>query len=204
MKNTLPEIKAAYQEKYGDQQELAPAVYETIERIVERSYNFQYSKTETLQDFLKGCESQTVLQDDQRKRKGKADFIHNGKRIIADLKCVGNLDRFLSEIAYMGRLNITHKYPRQLAFYNDLTDIKDYDGELFVIDHTGKHIVIHIPNAVLKSIQEEYTEPSIVKLYTILEQDSYTVQFADPRDPDNVLADTPILSSTQSNDDYLF
>lgn len=100
MKNTLAEIKSAYSEQYGEQEELAPAVYEKIEKIIDRSYHFQYSKTETLQDFLKGCTQQTVLQDYKRKRKGKADFIHDGKRIIADLKCVGNLDRFLQEIQY--------------------------------------------------------------------------------------------------------
>lgn len=203
MKNTLADIKALYTTHYGEQEEITQGMYDKISTIVERSYNFQYSKTESLQDFIAWCEKQTTLQDDKRKRKGKADFIHKGKKVIADLKCVWNLDRFLSEIAYMGRLNITHRYPRQLAYYNDLTDTKDYDGELMVIDHTGRHIVIHIPNEMLRYVQETYTEPAIVKLYTILEQDSYTVQFADPReliDDSNL----PILSATTSSDDYIF
>jgi hypothetical protein len=188
MKNTVKDIKAVYEEHYGVQEQLEPAVYRTIERVVERSYNFRYDKTSTLQDFIAECEWQTVLQDDKRMRKGKADFINMKRKIIADLKVVGNLDRFLMEIQYMGRLNITHKYPRQLAYYNDLTATKDFDGELFVIDHTGRHIVIHIPNAMLRSIQEEFTEPAIVKLYTILDQDNYAVEFLDPRTADELPA----------------
>lgn len=181
MKNTLAEIKSAYATHFGDQKELAPKLYETIERVVERAYNFRYDKHSTLQDFIAECETQSTLQDDKRKRKGKADFINPTRKIIADLKVVGNLDRFLMEIQYMGRLNITHKYPRQLAYYNDMTLTKDFTGELFVIDHTGRHIVIRIPNSMLRSIQDEFTEPAIAKLYTILDQPNYAVEFLDPR-----------------------
>jgi len=159
---------------------LAPAVYDTIVRVVESLKAMPYSPKESLLEFLGQCETQTILEDQNRHRKGKTDIIHRARKVISDLKCVGNLDKVLEAVQFRGVFNLTYRYIRQLAWYNDLAG-GGYDGELVVVDHKCRHIVIHIPNALLRRAQE-LNERDVKELNYRLMQPSYTSMFVAPEE----------------------
>lgn len=129
--------------------EITGSMHEAIKTIIDRADTMMYSPLETLSSLIARCEKQTVLQDDVRRLKGKADLIDRENKLILDLKCVGSMQNFMRDISFRGFINPYNRYVRQLAFYRSLIGDQSYEGELIVIAHDGQCIVLRVTKDIL-------------------------------------------------------
>lgn len=138
------------EEPQDNREELSTAVYNTCQYVIDSHMNFQYDKNRTIYQFWIECDTQKVVESNGRK--GKLDFYHPTEKIVWDLKIVWSLDNYLRDFSYRGNYNIHHDHIRQLAWYEDLCG-GGHRGQLYVTDHNGNHIIIEIPNSILRRAQ---------------------------------------------------
>ena len=141
-------------EKHGYvfKKEMAAGTRKDIESLIATALEFQYDKDLSFMDYIKECDSQMMITNDDWWMKGKFDFINHKRGLISDLKTTGNLDMLTRDMFYKGQIQVHHKYVRQLAIYQQLYFLdtgKRYKAELIIIDYSGKHTVIRIGQRAL-------------------------------------------------------
>ena len=143
---------------YVFKKEMANGVRESIESLVDTALHFQYDKDTTFMEFIKECDSQFMIVNDEWGMKGKFDFINHKRWLISDLKTTGNIDMLTRDMFYKGQIQVHHKYVRQLAIYQQLYFLetwKKYMAELIIIDYKGNHNVIRIGQRALDKALEQ-------------------------------------------------
>lgn len=176
---------------------LAPAVYDTIQSIIWAMQVARYSPQQSIMEFIVEADTQVVLEDHVRKRKGKPDIVNHKKKIIADLKVVWNIDKLIEAIQFRWTFNLTFQYIRQLWNYDDLLWWW-YKWQLIVVDHKCNIIIIDIPNELLVRAQE-LNERDIKELDYRLMQPSYATGFMAP-ELGTYGGATGLISSDMSDD----
>lgn len=156
--------------KIHPRKEFIPAgTYNPVKTIIDRVNNIP-----EIQNIMEESEKQVVLEDYTYNIKWKIDFLHPD--YVADLKCVGSMERFMDDLVYKWSLNVHNRYVRQLAWYCYIA--KRTEWRLIVIDHSGKVEIISIWksvldiafNKILKDIQllsDTLAKKDIVKRLTV-------------------------------------
>lgn len=152
---------------YIFKKELGKVERDAINTIMQRSKEFVYDKDLQLAEYLKDCDMQMVITNDDWGMRGKFDLISHKYQRISDLKTTGNLERFMKELVYQGKPNIYHKYVRQLAIYQELyfrESGKRYDTELIIIDWKGKHTVFRVGQWALdRALAQVYKDIDVLR-----------------------------------------
>lgn len=186
--NYIPVAKRVGEPTEDGKIKVTNSMWGAMEIIEARANNFQYSPTESFMELASRCEKQVVLQDDERRMKGKPDFIDRENRFIIDLKCPASMQNFMRDISFQGFINPYNRYVRQLAFYRFLNGDQDYEGELIGIAHDGQCIVIRITKDIL-DFAWAMIEKDIDKLKMALSNPtSFAVTLAMPNDRPTFIA----------------
>jgi len=159
--------KAGYEFK----KEMPKPAFDAINKMLHRARNFQYNQDTTLMEFIEECDCQKICVSDEWGVRGKFDFLNKKRKVIADLKTTGQLDKILKELIYKGKPNIYHKYVRQLAIYQHLYFLETgerYAVELIIIDYKGHHRIIPIGQRALdKALEQVMSDIELLRsIYT--------------------------------------
>lgn len=204
--DTNPILRALLQSNwYVFKKEMANWIRESIESLVDTALHFQYDKDTTFMEFIKECDSQFHIVNDEWGMKGKFDFINHKRWLISDMKTTGNLDMLTRDMFYKCQIQVHHKYVRQLAIYQQLYFLetgKRYMAELIIIDYKGKHTVIRVWQRALDKALEQVMrdievlrqvysgERSFIETYDIQETAEDIFEWADEWDINQEIIDS--------------
>ena len=138
--------------------EVSDEIYQKTETIIETAKKMQYDFSTTLMQYIKECECQFAIANEDLGIKGKFDFFNRKRGRISDLKTCGNLDRLKKELIFRNEINVCHKYTRQLAIYQKLAYYQTgetLECELIIIDHAGHQMILRIGQTALDLAWEQ-------------------------------------------------
>ena len=174
---------------YVFKKEMAKWVRESIESLVATALEFQYDMNTSFMDYIKECDSQMMITNDDWGMKGKFDFINHKRELISDLKTTGNLDMLTRDMFYKWQIQVHHKYVRQLAIYQQLYFLetgKRYKAELIIIDYNGKHTVIRIGQRALDIALKQVNRDIEVLRQVYSWERPFIAEYDIPEEVDNI------------------
>lgn len=81
-------------------EEIGKDDYESIQTMLNTAKSMRYDSNTTYLEFIKECDSQCIITDEEWMMKGKFDHYNPTRKIIADLKTTGKFDTLIKELQF--------------------------------------------------------------------------------------------------------
>jgi len=170
--------KAVAKRSGESEYEITNSMWKSIDTIISSINDTLYCWDRSTIEYFNMSKAQETLEDKELMIKGKLDFYNVDDNKIIDLKCPGNIDIFFRDLFYRGKLNVYHRYLRQLAWYSYLVEVNygSYpEAELVAYDHKGNTVIIPI-DAESRLLAWEILKEDIKKLRSTLDLGDYRLQ----------------------------
>ena len=197
--------KAVAKRSGESEYEITNSMWKSIDTIISSINDTLYCWDRSTIEYFNMSKAQETLEDKELMIKGKLDFYNVEDNKIIDLKCPGNIDIFFRDLFYRGKLNIYHRYLRQLTWYSYLVEVNygSYpEAELVAYDHKGNTVIVPI-DAESRLLAWEILKEDIKKLRSTLDLGDYRLQVTSSYES-NTVSDAMNSTMSEVSTDNIF